>query len=138
MSKKKSRYLIDYNSAVKWLNCDLVMINDTIFEIDPDYMDPCNGDEDDPLDIFQRFITNFNDDEVKWMNKTFPNVLFSYSEKLGLWILCVDHYGTAWEYVWTSCELPIEVLPDKWDTENISKRDTARHYTTRFKKIHIG
>lgn len=99
-------YYIDYLSAVTWLNRDLVMINDTIFDIDPDFEDPFKEDsEGNPREIFQRFITNFTDDEVRWMHDTFPDVLFSFCEKMNLWILCVDHWGTSWDGVWTTCEL---------------------------------
>lgn len=27
------------------------------------------------------------------------NLLFVYSPKLDLYVLCVDHYGTSWDYV---------------------------------------
>jgi len=100
------KYFIDYYSAVHWLNRNLVMINGTIFDIDADYEDPYEEDEDgNPREIFQRFITDFTEDEVNWMEKNFPDVLFSYCNALDKYILCVDHWGTSWDYVWTRCEL---------------------------------
>lgn len=106
MKKKKYKYQIDYLSAVRWLNRDLIMINDDIFRIDPDFEDPfiesCDGN---PREIFQRFITNFTEDEIEWMNKYFPEVYFAHSEVLDKYILCVDHWGTSWDYCWTECRL---------------------------------
>lgn len=98
-------YYIDYFSAVHWLNGALVLFND-IHEIDPDfYFETYNEETQEENEIFQYFITNYSDNEVKWMRKTFPDLIFEFSNKLGLWILCVDHYGTSWDYVWTRCEL---------------------------------
>lgn len=103
------RYYIDYYSAVHWLNGDLILFNN-IHEIDEEffielYEEGENGDLGDPVEIYQYFLTNYSDDDVKWMQKTFPQLHFAFSQKLGLWVLCVDHYGTSWDYVWTQCEL---------------------------------
>ena len=108
----KKKHYIDYYSAVHWLNRSLIMVNDDIFDIDPDFEDPHIDDESgNPREIFQRFITDFTEDEIEWMNSTFPKVYFKFSDKLYKWILCVDHWGTAWDYVWTECNL--DWLEDK-------------------------
>lgn len=47
-----------------------------------------------------------SEDNKEWMQKNFPDLIFSYSDKLDLWILCVDHFGTMWKGVstTTNCE----------------------------------
>ena len=102
-------YYIDYYSAVHWLNGDLILFND-IHEIDEEffielYEKKEDGDLGDPVEIYQYFLTNYSDDDVKWMQETFPQLHFAFSQKMGLWVLCVDHFGTSWDYVWTRCEL---------------------------------
>lgn len=129
------KYYIDYYSAVHWLNRSLVMINDTIFDIDADYEDPYKEDEDGkPREIFQRFITDFTEDEVEWMGKTFPGVILSYCNTLNKYILCVDHWGTSWDYVWTECELDWvkESKNMGWNEKNEAHYTIARNINTRF------
>lgn len=61
-------------------------------------------DEEDGTqrDIYQWFITNCTDDDVEYLEKTF-GLLFTYSDLLDKYILCVDHFGTSWDYVeWTT------------------------------------
>lgn len=129
------KYYIDYYSAVHWLNRDLIMINDNIFEIDPDFEDPYIEDESgNPRKIFQRFITDFTEDEIKWMNSTFPEVYFKFSDKLYKWILCVDHWGTSWDYVWTQCKLDWVKKSENmgWNDKNEAHYTIARNINTRF------
>lgn len=52
-------------------------------------------------EFFQFYMTDLNDEDVEWMNKNFPDLIYAYSEELEKWILCVDHYGTSWNYVST-------------------------------------
>lgn len=52
-------------------------------------------------EFFQFYMTDLNDEDVEWMNKNFPDLIYAYSEELEKWILCVDHYGTSWDYVST-------------------------------------
>lgn len=49
-------------------------------------------------DIFQWFLTDCTESDVEYLESTF-GLLFTYSEMLDLYILCVDHYGTCWDYV---------------------------------------
>lgn len=92
---------IDYYSAVHWTNSSLILFND-IHEIDPDFHNETEPDEEGNYpEIHQYFLTALNDKNVEWMRKTFPDVILAYSDKLGLWVLCVDHFGTSWDYVWT-------------------------------------
>lgn len=39
---------------------------------------------------------------LEYLEKTF-GLLFTYSDLLDKYILCVDHFGTSWDYVeWTT------------------------------------
>lgn len=132
------KYYIDYYSAVNWLGKDLILFND-IHEIDEEffcelYKEDEDGDLGDPIEIFQYFLTNFTTDEVRWMEKTFPKLHFAYSQKLDLWILCVDHYGTSWDYVWTECELDWVMKSENmgWNEKDEAHYTIARNINTRF------
>ena len=48
--------------------------------------------------IYQWFLTSYSLDDVRFLEDHF-GLLFTYSEKLDLYVLCVDHYGTSWDYV---------------------------------------
>ena len=95
-----------YNKAVKFLGNDLVLCNN-IVDIDDclDFRFSLEDEDGNQVDIFQYFLTDCSEDDVEFLEKTF-NLLFAYSEKLDLFVLCVNHYGTSWDYV------SIEVLDD--------------------------
>ena len=58
-----------------------------------------NEEEDDYEypEIYQWYLTDLSDSEAEWLQETFELMLV-YSDKLG-WVLCVDHFGTAWDGV---------------------------------------
>ena len=99
MTKKTKK--TTYSEAVKWLNNSLVLCNN-ITEVDPsiyenmyfDYFD----ENDEPIDIYQWYITDCNQSDVKYLTKYF-DLKFAYSDLLDCYILCVDHCGTSWNYV---------------------------------------
>lgn len=91
------KYLTTYRCAVEWLNTNLVLLND-ITEIDPSVYDNIRQSYDENTEIFQWFITDATDDDVEWLEEHF-GLLFTYSDLLGKWFLCVTHYGTSWDYV---------------------------------------
>lgn len=104
---------IDYYSATHWNQGSLILFNE-IHEIDPDFNEYEEMEEDEDgnyPDIYQYFLTSWNDYYVGWLKDKFPELIIAYSDKMNMWILCVDHYGTAWDYVWTECRLPGDVLP---------------------------
>lgn len=56
-------------------------------------------DEDgEPMEIYQWYITDANESDVAWLERTF-GLLFTYSELLDCFVLCVPHFGTGWDYV---------------------------------------
>lgn len=103
----------DYYTAVHWLKsafilCNEIVENDESVIENIEYPEWTNGDEaeEDRIVIFQWFLTDMNEEDKEWMQKNFPDLIFSYSDKLDLWILCVDHLGTMWKGVptTTNCE----------------------------------
>lgn len=69
---------------------------------DPDYFD---GVDCNDLEIFQWFLTDCSEGDVEFLRKHF-GLLFTYSDKLDLYVLCVTHYGTSWDYVEWETDLP--------------------------------
>lgn len=100
-------YKTNYAVAVDWCNNNYVLCNH-IPNIDYSVFDNLIGteyyeedDEDYNIfdDIYQWYISDASESDVKYLIKTFPGLLFTYSEMLDCYILCVNHFGTAWTYV---------------------------------------
>lgn len=94
-------FLTSYKEAVNWLNNSYVLCNN-IPNIDDSIWDNMEfnyyDDNDEPVEIYQWYITNANQSDVEYLKKHFE-LKFTYSELLDCYILCVDHYGTNWDYV---------------------------------------
>ena len=95
-----------YSIAINWLRPSLVLCNN-IAEIDQSVFDNArfsfyDEDEEIETEIFQWYLTNLSLDDVEWIEKNFPDLKFTYSDLLDCFVLCVDHFGTGWDYVPTS------------------------------------
>lgn len=94
-----------YEIAVNWLHNDFILCNN-ITEIDENFWDNCRfnltDENDNIIEIYQFFLTSASLHDVEFLEKSF-GLLFSYSEKLDLFVLCVPHYGTSWDYVPAVC-----------------------------------
>ena len=94
-----------YSIAINWLRPNLILCNN-IAEIDSSVYDNARfqfyDEEETETEIFQWYLTNLSIDDVEWTEKNFPGVQFTYSDMLDCFVLCVDHYGTGWDYVPTS------------------------------------
>lgn len=109
----------NYKVAIMWLNGSLIRLNN-IIEIDPEIIDYNHTLSSEELyqgkvgekekegednswfwdnEFYQFFLTSYSEDEVKWLCNHFSDLHFAYSPMLDLWILCVDHLGTSWDYV---------------------------------------
>ena len=97
------KYLTTYRAAVEWLNTNLVLCN-RLPEIDSTIWENMRQGFDEETEIFQWYITDASDTDVDWLEEHF-GLLFTYSELLECWILCVDHYGTSWDYVMTTTDI---------------------------------
>lgn len=104
----------DYRTAAHWLSDALILCNN-ISEIDGTIWDNLRFDLEDEegnfIDIYQWFLTDLSETDVEYMEATF-GLKYTYSDKLDLFILCVDHFGTAWSGV--LCE----VYSDTWLKHN--------------------
>jgi hypothetical protein len=112
-------FYTDYKTAAKW-QCSLILCNE-IAEIDPSVFENFrfNAYEDDeqegdPIEIYQYFLTDLTPDGVDFMEETF-NLKYTYPEMLCLFVLCVTHFGTSWDYV------PCQVLSEDWAKVNKDK-----------------
>ena len=103
------KYLTNYKVAVYWLNGSLVPCDD-IANVDPSIFENtrfATYDDDETnehTEIYQYYLTNYDAGDVEFLEQHF-NLLFSYSDMLGLYVLCVDHFGTSWDYVTVETDL---------------------------------
>ena len=102
----EKKYGTNYRVAVSWLNSSLVLCN-RIAEIDETVIDNMrfslyyDENETEYREIYQWFITDCSESDVNYLEEAF-GLLFTYSELLDCYVLCVDHYGTSWDMVY--CE----------------------------------
>ena len=90
-----------YKTIISKCIDDLVLCNN-IAKIDESIFDNTEGLEED-AEVYQYFLCNINE-----CNKEFLlacGVVLSYSDLLDCDVLCVDHFGTAWDYVLTDVRL---------------------------------
>jgi len=100
----------NYLDAVTWLQTDRVLCNN-LPSIDPSIYDNArfswygkNADgteSEDMVEVYQWFISSASEWDVEYLSNRF-GLLFTYSDLLDCFVLCVTHYGTSWDYVY--CE----------------------------------
>lgn len=107
-----------YRTMVDWLIGDILLCNN-ICEVDSSVYDNMEFDlydeeNDCYIDIYQYYLCDAHcKEELKKYG-----FLFSYSDMLDLDVLCVDHFGTSWDYVLTDCP-----IFDTWEElEEYNKR----------------
>lgn len=92
---------ISYSDAVKRFNNNLILCNN-IPEFDLTIYDNMRfslyDEDDNARDIYQWYITDCTNTDVEFLEKWY-GLLFTYSEMLDAYILCVDHWGTPWNGV---------------------------------------
>jgi len=96
---------VAYSEAVKSLN--LVLCNN-ISKFDDSVESNCLfevADEEGNTihNIHQYYFTDADKFQVEKLLKKYPNLLFSYSSMLDIYILCVPHIGKSWDLVETKC-----------------------------------
>lgn len=108
-STSKMMFRTTYSVAVNWLDTALVMCNH-LPEIDSSIFEnarfPLWDEDENPIEIFQYFITNCSKFEAEFLEKHF-GLQFTYSDILQCFILCVTHYGTSWDYVMIDTDLEL-------------------------------
>lgn len=107
-----------YNVAVHYLHNSYILCNN-ITEVDPSVYDNMrfdyyNEEDDSYTEIYQWFLTSANENEVEWLEESF-GLLFTFSDLLDCFVLCVDHFGTMWSGVTCNCyneDIPEDYLKD--------------------------
>ena len=119
---KKYAYQIDYKAAIEWCGNKYIQPFCEIYEVDPKIWElgtrrgAWPEDREEDPEIFQIMLSNCSDDDVSFLTKHFPDLLFIHGVRLDNWFLCVDHFGTAWDYVFTAFQPDKEslMLPKIW------------------------
>jgi len=122
---KKAVYTT-YNIAAHWLDGGLVLCNN-IGEIDESIWDNMRFEQEEDSEIYQYYLTSWTESDVQYLEKTF-GLLFTYSEKLDCFVLCVDHWGTMWSGV------PCEVKDSTWAEINKELLITADNQFPKYLK----
>lgn len=98
----------NYKVATSWLHNSLILCNQ-IEQLDESVLDNMRfevwDEEGNYTEIYQWYLTDCSLSDVEWLEEHF-GLTFTYSDLLDLYILCVTHYGTSWDYVY--CETDIE------------------------------
>ena len=127
-----------YRIATKWLNNSYILSNGVAE--DESLWDNIRFDLEDeegnPIEIYQYYITDASESDVEYLESTF-GLKFGYSEKIDCFVLCVDHWGTSWDYV--SCECSEELTRINPEIEyndscNPPKIETTRKFIAGGKK----
>ena len=110
-SEKMNSYELEkgyasYLRIIEYFVGDLVLCN-KIAEIDESIWNNLEFDLEDEngnfVEIFQYYICNVSEWEKEQAKKV--GLLFTYSDMLECDVLCVDHFGTSWDYVLTDAKL---------------------------------
>lgn len=113
------RTLVDYYVGDIVLCNNIVEIDDTINYIEEDtryynekgeeiteeeYLEDDNAYADTITpEIYQYYLCNVNEWDKEQAKKA--GLILTYSNVLGCDVLCVDHFGTSWDYVLTNVKL---------------------------------
>lgn len=95
----EKKYGTNYRVATQWCNNSYVLCNN-IVTIDPTVFENARFSlwydeaETEYREIYQWYITDCSESDVNYLEETFG--------LLDCYVLCVDHYGTSWDYVY--CE----------------------------------
>lgn len=116
-----------YSKAVDWCGNNIVLCNN-VPDIDESIWDNFEGNyfenegtEDERYrEIYQWYITDCSQSDVEWLIKNF-DLIFTYSEKLDCYILCVDHCGTSWSYV--ACEVKTKEMQERIKQDKLTYKD---------------
>ena len=117
MARKENR--LDYATMVKWCTDDnMVLLSVSPWKMAEDWEKQterdfdCSADEEeqeavpaDDEEVFQWFIIT---DQAAYMFLQFTNELIYYSDFLDMYLLGVNHFGTAWSGVMTEWKLEEE------------------------------
>ena len=101
---EKEQGFASYATIVDMFARDILLCNN-ILELDVSVLDNIEMREDyeDVPDIFQWYLCNLTDFDKEYLINA--GVVLSYSNLLDLDVICVNHWGTGWDYVLTDVKL---------------------------------
>lgn len=110
----QKEYSTTYAVAASWAGCTTILCNNIAY-IDEELMYTtigyeCDEETEEYPEIYQYYLTNCSEDLAEFLNEHF-GLMFAYSEKLELWVLLVDHFGTGWDYVEVDTDLHTAAAP---------------------------
>lgn len=128
---EKEHKKISYRTLIKYYDMTPILCNNIINveECLYDYLE-CgniyNEEEDYYIDIFQYYIINLTEWELEDIKKKYSEeLIICYSPKLENYVLCVDHFGTSWDYVLTDIEYTTDYEEyEKWEESLESEEES--------------
>lgn len=102
---EKEKGFASYKTIVDYYVGDIVLCNN-ITEVDPSVWDNVELSQmyqEDYPEFYQYYLCNLTEWDKEEAKKA--GLIFSYSSMLDCDVLCVDHYGTSWDYVLTDVKL---------------------------------
>ena len=116
--KKQISFYTSFGVAISVIDTEYTLCNE-IWEIDPSVeknvrFNPYyeNGDR---KDIYQTYLTDLSEMDVEWNEKTFPELMYSYSELKQCFVLCIPFLGTS------PCDVDCLVVNSNWIKKNQDK-----------------
>lgn len=104
MSKENKK--TSYFKAVEWMNNKYILCNE-VDKFDLEFrFNPYDEETEEYIEIFQYYLTDCNERDINFLEESFSDMFFAYCNELDLYVLCVTHFGTDWDYV------PVDVLND--------------------------
>lgn len=112
---EKENKKISYRRLIEYLFSDIILCNniqDVLYEAGEYLQENTESgnniyeNENECVEIYQYFLVDFVSSCTYDFLKKYCNneIILFYSEKMDLYILGVDHFGTSWDYVLTDFE----------------------------------
>lgn len=98
---EKEQGRASYLTLVNYFIGDYVLCNNIVNIDESVYMNMENCEED--VEIYQYYLCNIGQWDREQGLKA--GLILSYSDMLDCDVLCVDHFGTSWDYVLTDVKL---------------------------------
>ena len=103
---EKQQGYASYRTIVEHYIGDIVLCNNIINIDESIWNNLQNGYDEDTeeyVEIYQYYLCNISEWDRKELLEM--GIVLSYSDMLECDVLCVDHYGTSWDYVLTDVKL---------------------------------
>lgn len=109
---EKSHNRYSYKAIVDSVISQRILCNEIndIF-LDLEFITGVDYDDEDfeYPEIYQYYITDLADYDVEYIKERYSDeLIIAYSNTIDKYILCVDHWGTGWDYVLTGVAIEDE------------------------------